>query len=520
LTDSLLDVQVEVQDSFELDTQQLDGQYEQLSKALDLYFNADLRPLATQIFDTLGYVPNQEFVDPANEFSALGLVSKDGTKPPVLVLPGGRIGNPISVGNPEFADNQQALQAWLLSVTNDTQNNPQGLKPDVTGASRGGSLTQIIASNFPTLIGSAVSFVSPGIDQETADKFLENGGDPSQVRHYITDGDWRSLVGDTFIPGTVTIATYNAPLVSADGRVDYATRKHGSGILADFSELLPNDPAYAIFRAITDKPADQTLRQISVEELSQSDFTFTGQDWQAIVAKVAVNNPNLLAFTTREGAEEVRDHIGVTQTTPIFGFFEEALNSDTPLPPERLNQATIQNDLIFASDCSDTVDGSSGDDYIRGNFGSDYLYGNTGNDALIGGAGNDTLSGGLDSDVMTGGDGGDLFLFGELNNVVLPDGATSPDVGQTRVNDFNPDEDLIGLSKDIFTKLTTDIASVFTTVTDDAAVELSAASLIYNTSNGGLFYNQNGVDPGFGDGGKFALIFEQPTLTAENFTVV
>jgi hypothetical protein len=214
LTDSLLDVQVEVQDSFELDTQQLDGQYEQLSKALDLYFNADLRPLATQIFDTLGYVPNQEFVDPANEFSALGLVSKDGTKPPVLVLPGGRIGNPISVGNPEFADNQQALQAWLLSVTNDTQNNPQGLKPDVTGASRGGSLTQIIASNFPTLIGSAVSFVSPGIDQETADKFLENGGDPSQVRHYITDGDWRSLVGDTFIPGTVTIATYNAPLVS------------------------------------------------------------------------------------------------------------------------------------------------------------------------------------------------------------------------------------------------------------------------------------------------------------------
>jgi Ca2+-binding RTX toxin-like protein len=520
LTDSRLDMQVEVQTSPQLDTQQLDAQYEQLSKILSSYFNPDSRALATQIFDTLGYVPSREFVDPTNEFEALGLVSKDGTKPPVLVLPGGRIGNPISAGNQEFADNRQAILDWLLSVTNDTQSNPQGLKPDVTGASRGGALTQLVASNFPTLIGSAVSFVSTAIDQETAEQFIENGGDPSQVRHYITDGDWRSLVGDTFIPGTVTIATYNAPLVSADGRVDYATRKHGSGILADFSELLPNDPAYAVFRAITDKPADQTLRQISVEELSQSDFTFTGQDWQAIVAKVAVTNPNLLAFTTREGAEEVRDHIGVTQTTPIFGFFEEALNSDTPLPPERLNQATIQNDLIFASDCSDTVDGSSGDDYIRGNFGSDYLYGNTGNDALIGGAGNDTLSGGLDSDVMTGGDGHDLFLFGELNNVVLPQGATEASAGETRVNDFNPSEDLIGLSKDVFTALTTDITSIFSTVTDDAAAELSTASLVYNTTNGYLFYNPNGVDTGFGDGGKFALIFGQPTLNAESFTVV
>jgi serralysin len=180
---------------------QLDAQYELLAKVLSAYSDPERRSVAEKVFAAQGYVVDRVFDDPANEFQALGLISKDGSKPPVLVLPGGRPGNPISVGNEEFEANKQAIKEWLEMVAKDPQLNPQGLKPDVTGASRGGALTQLTASEFPTLIGSAISFVSPGIDRATAAKFIANGGNPSQVRHYITDGDWRSLIGDAYIPG-------------------------------------------------------------------------------------------------------------------------------------------------------------------------------------------------------------------------------------------------------------------------------------------------------------------------------
>jgi hypothetical protein len=107
-----------------------------------------------------------------------------------------------------------------------------------SGASRGGALTQLVASEFPTLIGSAVSFVSTGIDREVADTFLENGGDPNQVRHYITNGDYRSIFGEAFIPGKVVVSNYEIPFsIPKPGEIDYTIRKHSSGILADFSNF-------------------------------------------------------------------------------------------------------------------------------------------------------------------------------------------------------------------------------------------------------------------------------------------
>jgi serralysin len=219
---------------------QLDGQYELLSKAVSAYSDSKTRPLIEQVFDILGYKVDRVFDPYSDGGQAIGLSSKDASKPPVLVLPGGAAGNPRSVGDEEFTASKKAIQDWIGSITNDQQANPQGFKPDVTGVSRGGALTQLVASAFPTSIGSAVTFVSPGIDQATADKFTENDGDPSQVRHYVTDGDYRSLAGDAFIPGKVTVGTYEIPVTSQAGTVDYATRKHSSGILADFSTLFPD----------------------------------------------------------------------------------------------------------------------------------------------------------------------------------------------------------------------------------------------------------------------------------------
>jgi Subtilase family/RTX calcium-binding nonapeptide repeat (4 copies) len=519
-----------------------DAQYNQLSALLGAYSDPDTRQLAEQVADQLGYVVDRVFEDPANEFTAVGFRSKDGSKPPVLVLPGGSPGNPIGVGNAEFTANGNALRDWLVAIADDPQKNPQGLKPDVTGASRGGALTQLVASAFPTLIGSGVSFKSPGVNAGATDDFLANGGDPSQIRHYITSGDSRSLFGEAFLPGTVTMATYKSPgfldpNLSAEQKIqqlgeDYE-RKHTSGILADFSSLLPDtsNPIIASARAITDKPEGLTLSQISVDDLNRPDFTFQDEDWQLSLKQVQTqtNNPNLRFFQTREGQEELRKNLGASDLRYLGELQKNNLSGPgnvlnllypniatrlKPIPTEQINQPTEGNDVVFGTTRDGKISGLAGDDYIRGDDGNDTLCGNAGDDVLIGNSGNDILTGGTGDDILTGGTGNDRFVFGDGTPF------KEASLGVDRINDFTPGEDLIGLSKATFTNLCQDFASNFATVTDDASAETSATAIVYNTSNGKLFYNTNGVNAGFGDGAQFASLFGQPALSAQDFKLV
>jgi serralysin len=510
----------------------LDAKYELLSKALTLSSDYDpkSRPFADKVFDTEGYTVNKIFDNQVLDqppgqppFIALGLASKDSSKPPVLVLPGGFGGNPRSVGFSEFGANKQAIQDWLGSITNDQQLNPQGLKPDVTGRSRGGALTQLTASEFPTLIGSAVSFVAPGIDRKDADKFLENGGDPNQVRHYVINGDYRSVLGESFIPGKVVASNYETPI---DGSEDYPQRKHISGILADFNSIFPNndDPTIAQARTLGDIlpgktgaealaqsaiPADQTLSEISVDELNQPNFTWQGKDWQTVLEKVRENNPNLSLLFERQNLEDLRQAGGID-----LNLVSDALQGKNPVPPDLVNVPTARNDILFGTDGNDKIKGGAGDDFIRGGAGNDRLFGNEGRDILIGNAGNDLLNGGAGDDILTGGGGKDRFVFGDST----PFKAAS--LGVDRINDFTPGEDLIGLSKATFANLGQDFASNFASVTDDASAEISTAAIVYNSGSGKLFYNTNGVDAGFGDGAQFASLFGQPALSAQDFKLV
>ena len=493
---------------------QLDARYELLSKAVSIYSDPKTKPLAEQAFDALGYKVDRVFAPYADGGQAIGLSSKDGSTSPVLVLPGGAAGNPISVGNEEFTASKQAIQDWIGSITNDRQANPQGFKPDITGASRGGALTQLTASAFPTAIGSAITFVSPGIDRATAAKFTENGGEPSQVRHYITDGDYRSLIGDAFISGKVTVGTYETPVVTEPGKVDYATRKHSSGILADFSALLPDtsNPTIAGIRAISDKPADLTLSEISVDELNRADFSWQGKDWQVFKEKLQANNPNLAQLLTdRQNVEEVRDNLGAGNILNLAG---EAIAGINPVPTDRVNQPTAGDDILFGTDRNDRIKGGAGNDYIRGGAGNDRLFGNDGKDALIGAAGNDFLYGGAGDDILTGGVGKDRFIFGDGT----PFNAAS--LGIDRINDFTSGEDSIGLNKATFCLSERDFGNNFAIVTDDASAATSTAAIVYNSGSGSLFYNTNGIDVGFGNGGQFASLFGQPNLSVCDFKLI
>jgi serralysin len=493
---------------------QLNTQYETFAKGIYSYFagSESLQQATVSAFDRQGYIIDKVFNDSNTSLAALGLRSKDGSKPPVLVFQGTNdledlvtVFDPRGAGFAQFFENKQIIQNWLVSIAHDKELNPQGLKPDVTGQSLGGALTQWTASELPQLIGSAVSFESPGIASSAGDNFIANGGVPSQVVHFITDGDIVSLSGEAFIPGRVVVSTFEFP---TEGQTDFEInfrRKHLAGVLADLPTVLPA-PGNEVFSL----PDNRILSEISVDELNQPNFTFSGKDWQTAIELIRANSRDLAeVLENRQNSEEARQNGDYsTITLAVVGATLKGTDSTST---ELFRQPTEDSNILLGTKNKDFINGLGGNDYIRGSAGNDRLIGNEGNDALLGNNGKDTLVGGAGGDILTGGKGADLFLFDTSNPF------TTTALGVDLITDFASGKDKIGLSKATFIALGEGLTKNFATVTDNLAAETSEAAIVYNSSNGKLFYNQNGCGYGFGDGGAFAILLNQPTLSAQDF---
>jgi Ca2+-binding RTX toxin-like protein len=133
---------------------------------------------------------------------------------------------------------------------------------------------------------------------------------------------------------------------------------------------------------------------------------------------------------------------------------------------------------------------------------------------------NDTLIGGLGVDSLVGGAGDDVFRF--AGNAVF----TATGQGRDTIQDFGTGNDQISLSKSVFASLTSvvgqgfSVGREFAVVQNDTLAFTSNALIVYNSSNGSLYYNQNGTAAGFGTGGAFASLTTTPTLTASNFSLI
>ncbi|NEP45813.1 MAG: calcium-binding protein, partial [Okeania sp. SIO2H7] len=180
---------------------------------------------------------------------------------------------------------------------------------------------------------------------------------------------------------------------------------------------------------------------------------------------------------------------------------------------------TSADELFEAAGGNDRVIAGGGDDTLLGGTGQDLLKGQEGNDSINGGGGSDRLDGGVGDDVLIGGPGSDRFTF-QTNRRFL-----SSDLGVDAIVDFNGDEDSIVLDRATFRNL--DIidrnrlaAGDFAVVNSNNAAALSEASIVYNQSNGGLFYNSDGSDLGFGIGDRFATLQGQPTIDSTDFILV
>ncbi len=255
------------------------------------------------------------------------------------------------------------------------------------------------------------------------------------------------------------------------------------------------------------------------------------------------------------------DTLSLSCDTASQGITLSLINNSIMLP-NVLTATGVERLGFSGSSYADTVTGGNSNDDLSGNSGNDTLSGGNGNDNLWGSSDNDTLSGGNGYDKIVGGDGDDVIdggngidqLYGDDeysfglggNDVLIGDlgadqmtggggadqfkfaAASGPGrfVAGRAILDFSQTEaDKIVLAKTMFPALQSAIGDGFSIPTEFATVQsataaaASSALIVYNIRTGILFYNANGIDAGFGDGGQFVTLTTKPALTTADFMI-
>lgn len=189
----------------------------------------------------------------------------------------------------------------------------------------------------------------------------------------------------------------------------------------------------------------------------------------------------------------------------------------------------LGNDVLNGDDGSDILRGGQGLDTLRGGNGNDTLQGLDGNDVLLGGDGNDSLLGNLGRDRLNGGAGNDTLIGGGSNDQFIFNSNTTfneADFGLDTIFDFATGSDKILLDTTSFAQLSGSSTSLLSfeilDVTDpeeQIVVPRSESLIVYNKATGRLFYNENGATSGLGSGSLFAVLGDNPDLTAGDFIV-
>ena len=142
--------------------------------------------------------------------------------------------------------------------------------------------------------------------------------------------------------------------------------------------------------------------------------------------------------------------------------------------------------------------------------------GNELDNTIIGNSANNILDGGMGGlDRLTGLGGADTFKFSTRPTSFKN---TSAD----HITDFSSAQgDKIQITKSAFViAASTATLSVVSNATALNTALSTASLFVYNTSNGELHWNQNGISKGAGFGGVLAILDNQATLSAGDLVLV
>ena len=187
----------------------------------------------------------------------------DLAKPPVLAIRGtefSSVNDLLSdaetegIGYNQFTNNKAAVNQWLSEVTNPVSG--LTLKPNITGHSLGGALSQWVGGSYTGQLGKIVTFNSPGISQQPGINF--NATNNLGVTHYITSADLVSIAGSKYLSGVWNLEKYSK-LTSA-----ITFEKHSVPVLNQ-----------TITRTNLSKPTDLTRKVANGNTNDLSSYWFT-----------------------------------------------------------------------------------------------------------------------------------------------------------------------------------------------------------------------------------------------------
>jgi Ca2+-binding RTX toxin-like protein len=210
----------------------------------------------------------------------------------------------------------------------------------------------------------------------------------------------------------------------------------------------------------------------------------------------------------QDGNKAIFDRVNLGKFTLTVDSAEkfdvEGLGGDDKFTVKDLSNTDVKLVKFSGGAGNDWLNGKGTDTPIKayGDAGNDTLKGGEGNDTLVGGAGNDLLVGNGGNDVLIGGNSPDTFGFSLKSN------------GVSTIKNFVSGSDQIKI--DLAGGLD---VNEYAVVDNNAAAAISNALVTYSVGTGDLFYNQNGSQAGYGDGGQFATLEGTNTLAYTDFTV-
>jgi serralysin len=350
------------------------------------------------------------------------------------------------------------------------------------------------------------------LDPEDGNDTMTGGGG-SDI--FVVDGNGTKLITD-FTDGTDCIDLSETGFDNFASIVPYLSEVNGNAVLSASPDGVLTS---------------YTLQGVSLASLSAADFIFSTENVAGSVSGTSASE----LINARAGSDII---FGLGGNDTINGF-GGADTIDGGAGNDRL-VGGAGNDIYILNSGNDTVveNASEGVDTIQtsqksyglsnianvenltytgtsnatlaGNSGDNGLTGSTGNDKISGAGGADTIRGGSGNDTLTGGAGADAFFFD-----VAPNASNNID----QIKDFTSATDVLQLFHATFSALGASVGSdQFISGPGVTTAQTSLQLLIYNTSNGALYYDADGDGVSFNPV-QFATLNGAPTLTFEDFSV-
>jgi probable HAF family extracellular repeat protein len=265
-----------------------------------------------------GYSVDAVFTDAGTGFYALGLKSSDGhyilgfRGTDSFLDPGDILtdADPRGVGFDQFAANRLAVEQWMDQV------GASGERVSLTGHSLGGALAQWFAVDYTSQgkqVGKVVTFNSPGISRESANRFRPDLSVGDGATHYVTNGDVASLAGEAFLAGHYILESF--PSVGPLNTLQFIRDKHLLPmLLPEVNTTTPGKPLVRRDPVAHSEP-------LSVDSLNSPMFAFSGADYYVMltaVERAVTSDPVLLslayippALIFRGTTEPLRESFGI-----------------------------------------------------------------------------------------------------------------------------------------------------------------------------------------------------------------